>query len=95
MNIPRYLDENPWDYPEIEPVDQLDYLARTRDPDPIVDTVRKRLSDRSAEGIRKYGCTMMRDDVTTVEWIDHAIEEALDFAVYLERLKLDMKVMNK
>jgi hypothetical protein len=38
---------------------------------------------------------MMRDDVTTVEWIDHAIEEALDFAVYLERLKLDMKVMNK
>jgi hypothetical protein len=91
MNIPRYLAEeqgyDPWDYPEIEPIQG--------DPDPIVDTVRKRLADRSAEGIRKYGCTMMRDDVTTVEWIDHAIEEALDFAVYLERLKLDMKGMNK
>jgi hypothetical protein len=63
----------------------------SHDPDPVVNTVIKRMQDRSAEGIRKYGCTMLRDDLTSVEWIDHAIEEALDFAVYLERLKLDLK----
>ena len=34
---------------------------------------------------------MMRDDLTTEEWIDNAIEEALDFANYLERLKRKLK----
>ena len=33
---------------------------------------------------------MMRDDVSTIEWIDHAIVESLDHAVYLERLKYDL-----
>lgn len=60
------------------------------EPDPVVATVIQRMSDRSAEGMEKYGCTMMRDDVTTVGWIDHAIEELLDAAVYLERLKLNL-----
>jgi len=60
------------------------------DPDPIVANVLKRMSARSKEGIEKYGCTMMREDVTTVQWIDHAIEELLDGAIYLERLKLNI-----
>ena len=60
------------------------------DPDPVVASVIKRMSDRSKEGIIKYGCTMMRDDLKTTEWIDHAIEELLDAAVYLERLKVDL-----
>ncbi len=60
------------------------------EPDPVVATVIQRMSDRSAEGMEKYGCTMMRDDVTTVGWIDHTIEELLDAAVYLERLKLNL-----
>lgn len=60
------------------------------EPDPIVATVIQRMTDRSVEGMEKYGCTMMRDDVTTVGWIDHAIEELLDAAVYLERLKLNL-----
>jgi hypothetical protein len=61
------------------------------EPDPIVKTVMKRMSDRSKEGIEKYGTTMMRNDVTTTEWIDHAIEELLDGAIYLERLKYNLE----
>jgi|TARA_R110002073_G_scaffold161445_2_gene317013 hypothetical protein len=60
------------------------------EPDPIVATVMQRMSDRSEIGMEKYGCTMMREDVTTVDWIDHAIEELLDAAVYLERLRLNL-----
>ena len=67
-----------------------DIIKITEEPDPIVATVIKRMSDRSEEGMKKYGCTMMRDDVTTVGWIDHAIEELLDAAVYLERLNLNL-----
>lgn len=59
--------------------------------DPIVATVMNRMHTRSKEGIKKYGCTMEREDVTTLEWIDHAIEEQLDAAIYLERLKADVK----
>jgi hypothetical protein len=33
---------------------------------------------------------MMRNDVSTTQWIDHAIEELLDGAIYLERLKYDL-----
>ncbi len=33
---------------------------------------------------------MMREDLTTTDWIDHAIEEALDLACYLTRLKLSL-----
>jgi|TARA_Y100000034_G_C6655647_1_gene287195 hypothetical protein len=65
-------------------------LNRIEDPDPIVATTIRRMQSRSAEGIKKYGVTMMREDVTTVEWIDHAIEEALDMAIYLERVKRDL-----
>jgi hypothetical protein len=59
--------------------------------DPVVATNIIRLRNRSAEGMKKYGTTMMRDDLTTEEWIDNAIEEALDFANYLERLKRKLK----
>ena len=41
-----------------------DIIKITEEPDPIVATVMKRMSDRSEEGMRKYGCTMMRDDVS-------------------------------
>lgn len=57
--------------------------------DLIVNTVIQRLADRSAQGMKTYGKPMTRTDINTVGWIDHAIEEALDFACYLERLKKD------
>ena len=65
------------------------------EPDPIVAKVLKRMTDRSKEGIEKYGCTMMRTDVATVGWIDHAIEELLDASIYLERLKFDLIQLEK
>jgi|TARA_R110002124_G_scaffold160220_4_gene327417 hypothetical protein len=65
------------------------------DRDPIVQIVIDRMRSRSAVGMEKYGVTMMRDDVSTVEWIDHAIEELLDGAIYLERLKLDISSKNQ
>jgi hypothetical protein len=63
------------------------------EPDPIVATVIKRMRDRSTEGMKKYGCTMDRDDLTVTQWIDHAIEELLDAAVYMEKLKKDIGVL--
>ena len=54
--------------------------------DLIVDAVCHDLVRRSLFGQQKYGCTLMRTDLTTGDWIRHAYEEALDLACYLRRL---------
>jgi hypothetical protein len=57
--------------------------------DPIVERVREKLHQRSQTGIAKYGTDMTRADLGVVDWLRHAQEEALDLAVYLERLIRD------
>ncbi|TVR65444.1 MAG: hypothetical protein EA420_03170 [Candidatus Competibacteraceae bacterium] len=58
-------------------------------PDPIVEAVRKRLALRSEEGQRKYGTTLMRNDLNLLDWLRHLQEELLDAALYVERLIAD------
>jgi len=65
------------------------------DDDPIVYRVACKIKNRSEAGMKKYGVTMMRQDLTTLQWINHAQEEAMDFIIYLERLKNDYEEMLK
>jgi hypothetical protein len=58
--------------------------------DTIVYKVAALLRARSERGIRKYGTTMDRTDLEVKEWIDHAIEESLDHALYLMKLKEEL-----
>lgn len=55
--------------------------------DKIVLRVLSRFAERSNVGIRKYNTTLERNDLSTLEWLTHAQEEAMDFVLYLERLK--------
>lgn len=57
--------------------------------DPYVEGVRTKLLLRSMVGIKKYGTTLERGDLTTLDWLNHAQEEAMDFCNYLERLIQD------
>ena len=52
----------------------------------IEDEVMKKIYSRSLVGKEKYGVTMQRTDLTTLDWLIHAQEEAMDMAVYLEKL---------
>jgi len=52
----------------------------------IEDAVAKKIQDRAEVGKNKYGVTMERNDLTTIEWLTHAQEEAMDLAVYLEKI---------
>jgi hypothetical protein len=58
--------------------------------DSIVEEVCKDLQSRSELGIKKYGTTLDRTDLSHKDWIQHAYEEALDFALYLKRLKKEL-----
>jgi hypothetical protein len=59
--------------------------------DSVVYRIATLLKTRSETGIRKYGTTLDRTDLEVKQWIDHAIEEALDLALYLERIKSELK----
>lgn len=54
--------------------------------DKHVESVRQKLSDRSGFGLRKYGTSLERDDLSLVEWLHHAQQEAMDTSLYLEVL---------
>jgi hypothetical protein len=59
--------------------------------DSIVESVINQFKQRSEVGINKYGTTLDRNDLSTYEWIEHAKEEAMDFILYLEKLKHELK----
>ena len=55
--------------------------------DTIVQSIVEKFLSRSSLGIEKYGTTLDREDLSTLEWINHAQEELMDAILYLERLK--------
>lgn len=46
----------------------------------------KDIAERQKRGIQKYGVTVADNPLTERQWLVHAYEEALDFAVYLKKL---------
>ena len=56
-------------------------------PDKFVRRVMYQLTERSQLGFNKYGVTLERTDLTLHDWVQHAQEEAMDLALYLERIK--------
>lgn len=55
--------------------------------DSIVESVIKQFKQRSEVGKVKYGITLDRTDLTRLEWLNHAQQEAMDMILYLEKLK--------
>ena len=55
--------------------------------DSIVESVIEQFKQRSEVGKVKYGITLDRTDLTRLEWLNHAQQEAMDMIVYLEKLK--------
>ena len=53
----------------------------------IEDRVIEKIRSRAEVGLKKYGVTLERTDLHVLDWINHAQEELLDGAAYLERLK--------
>lgn len=58
--------------------------------DPIVQSVIDKFQERSNVGIAKYGTTLQDNQLSRLEWLTHAQEEAMDFVLYLEKLKTEI-----
>ena len=48
----------------------------------VIDKIRQ----RAEVGKIKYGTTMERTDLSTKEWLNHALEESMDLCIYLMRV---------
>lgn len=69
-------------------------IQAAREPvsgDKIVDEAIKMLMDRSKLGQEKYGTTLMRNDLSLLDWLHHAIEESLDRTLYMMRAVKDLE----
>lgn len=53
-------------------------------PDSNVEKNRQMLLDRSLLGVAKYGTTTDKNPLELQAWLQHALEEALDMANYLQ-----------
>ena len=63
--------------------------------DRIVLNVIKKFEQRADLGLKKYGVTLERTDLSTLDWINHAQEELMDGILYLERLKQEQNEYHK
>ena len=71
-------------------VNQYNLIEETNETyikDSIVESVINQFKQRSEVGIKKYNTTLDRNDLSTLDWIEHAKQEAMDFILYLEKLK--------
>jgi hypothetical protein len=55
--------------------------------DSIVTSIINQFEERSIKGKAKYGVDLDRNDLTLVEWIEHAKQEHMDAILYLEKIK--------
>ena len=56
--------------------------------DSVVQAVLNKFLARSAFGKIKYGVTLDRTDLSTLDWINHTQEELMDAILYLEKLRI-------
>jgi len=59
--------------------------------DKNVEAIRQSLLERMEKGYKKYGTTTERVDIDLLGWLQHLQEELMDAAVYVERIKDELK----
>jgi len=60
--------------------------------DKVVLAVMAKYAERSATGLKKYGVTLDREDLTLEQWITHLLEELMDATLYLSRIKKEIEL---
>ena len=55
--------------------------------DSVVNSVISDFISRSNIGLEKYGTTLDREDLSLLDWVQHAQEELMDGILYLEKIK--------
>ena len=52
----------------------------------VEDKVCEKIQKRASVGLKKYGVSMEDEQLSRVKWLIHAQQEAMDLAIYLQKL---------
>ena len=58
--------------------------------DSVVAEVIEKFQSRAQKGYEKYSATMDRDDLDIDQWLKHAQEEAMDFILYITKVRREL-----
>ena len=83
QNVADYVAKKDWKEESIEE-QILGSISVSPNSDPIVESVRQKLLDRSNIGLKKYTISLKSNNKDN--YLKHAQEEAMDLANYLEKL---------
>jgi hypothetical protein len=64
-----------------------DIIVSPTNVDSVVYSIVEQFTNRAKVGMLKYGTNLDRQDLSTLDWIQHAQEELMDGILYLEKLK--------
>ena len=62
--------------------------------DPVVEDLVCKFRYRSLVGISKYGTTLHENNLSLKQWLTHACEEAMDMALYMNKMILVLDKMD-
>jgi hypothetical protein len=68
-------------------MDNDNLLIKSQDTDSVVMSVIKQFKGRADFGMKKYGVNLDRNDLSMLDWLQHAQEEHMDAILYLEKIK--------
>lgn len=71
----------------LDPNEPLDSVVPNDSVDSIVFSIISQFVNRAKFGKEKYGVSLDREDLSMLEWIQHAQEEHMDAILYLEKIK--------
>jgi hypothetical protein len=74
----------------MEACEKNEYVPTKPMIDSVVEEVRQKFADRAMKGYTKYNATMDRDDLSIDEWLEHAQEEAMDFILYITKIRKEL-----
>lgn len=58
----------------------------TMPPPTCEEKVIEKIRERRKLGLKKYGTSVERTDLSEMQWLQHAQDEAMDCAIYLQKL---------
>lgn len=58
--------------------------------DSVVDSIIDQFVDRAQFGKAKYKTDLDREDLSVIDWLNHAQEEAMDFLLYVQKIKKEL-----
>ena len=82
-----YKIENNIPFREDHRVPTIDIEKATLTKDSVVNSVISQFVGRSNLGLKKYGTTLDRSDLSLLDWVQHTQEEMMDGILYLEKIK--------